>query len=183
MMVLVRIERWCCLAGMWIAGILLLSMVLLAGANVFFRLGGEPLGAIYELSSYLGALVVTLALADTQRKRGHVELDLFTRQYSVRARRAVGAFNMLAGAALMLLVSVQLWNRAGRLLAAGEVSETLKLPYPYLIHVAAIGLLLLACAFFTDFVFLLCRKDPDTEAYAQSSRKGVVSSIRAEIEE
>ncbi|HPY89651.1 MAG TPA: hypothetical protein PLT23_02925, partial [Lentisphaeria bacterium] len=88
-----------------------------------------------------------------------------------------------SGAALMLLISVQLWNRASRLLAAGEVSETLKLPYPHLMYVAAIGLLLLACAFFTDFVFLLTRKDPDTEAYAQTSRKGVVSSIRAEIEE
>ncbi|MDD4098802.1 MAG: TRAP transporter small permease subunit, partial [Lentisphaeria bacterium] len=126
MMVLVWIERWCCLAGMWIAGALLLLMVLLAGANVIFRLGGQPLGAIYELSSYLGALVVALALADTQRKRGHVELDLFTRRYSVRTRRVVGAFNMLAGALLMLLVSVQLWNRAGRLLVAGAGSETLK---------------------------------------------------------
>ena len=35
MMFLVRIERWLCLAGMWIAGFLLLSMVVLAGANVF----------------------------------------------------------------------------------------------------------------------------------------------------
>jgi hypothetical protein len=51
---------------------------------------------------------------------------------------------VFAGAVLVLLLGCQLANRAGVLLRAGEVSETLKLPYPWLMYGAAFGLFLLA---------------------------------------
>ena len=78
---LVRLERYLCLAGLWIAAVLLCALVLLSGLNVFGRIFGHPIGGSYELSGFLGALIAALALADTQRKRGHVELDMFTKQY------------------------------------------------------------------------------------------------------
>lgn len=177
---LVYWERMLCLAGMWISAILLGLLVLLSGINVIFRLAGHPLTATYELAGFAGALIAALALADTQRKRGHVELDLFTRNYSEAARRYVGAFNMLCSSLLMLLMSSQLGYRAYRLLKAGELSESLKLSYPYIMFVAAAGLILLACAFLTDFVYLLCRQDPDTEILTTVPRKGVTNSIREE---
>jgi TRAP-type C4-dicarboxylate transport system permease small subunit len=177
---LVYFERLLCLGGMWIAAILLGLLVILSGSNVFCRLAGYPLTATYELAGFAGALIAALALADTQRKRGHVELDLFTRNYSPAARRYIGASNMFFSFLLMLLMSIQLGYRAYRLLVAGEVSESLKLPYPVIMFVAAGGLLLMACAFLTDCIYLLCRKDPDTEALTSISRKGVTNSIRTE---
>lgn len=151
---LIHLEKRLCLAGLAVAGALLVALVLLSGANVACRLAGRPLSASYELSGFAGALIAALALADTQRRRGHVELDLFTRAYSPRARRVLGAFNVLAGAALMVLLGGQLASRAGALLRAGEVSETLKLPYPWLMYAASGGLFLLAASFLTDFVLL-----------------------------
>ena len=70
---LVRLERWLCLTGLAVAGILLSVLVLLSGLNVLGRLGGHPISGSYELSGFLGALIAALALADTQRKRGHVD--------------------------------------------------------------------------------------------------------------
>ncbi|NLF92377.1 MAG: TRAP transporter small permease [Oligosphaeraceae bacterium] len=177
---LVYCERLLCLGGMWIAAVLLGMLVILSGSNVFCRLAGYPLTATYELAGFAGALIAALALADTQRKRGHVELDLFTRSYSPAGKRYLGASNMFFSFLLMLMMSIQLGYRAYRLLAAGEVSESLKLPYPVIMFVAAGGLLLLACAFLTDCIYLLCRQDPDTEALTRVSRKGVTNSIRTE---
>ena len=159
---LVRLERYLCLAGLWIAAVLLCALVLLSGLNVFGRIFGHPIGGSYELSGFLGALIAALALADTQRKRGHVELDMFTKQYKPIVKRLVGAFNMLFGFMLLLVLAIQQVNRAKRLLAAGE-------------------LLLLACAYLTDCVYLLTRKDPDTEALTSGERNGVVTSIRNDV--
>jgi len=152
--ILINIEKKICAAGMTVAGVLLVTLVLLSGANVACRLVGHPISASYELSGFFGALLVALALADTQRKRGHVELDLFTRVYTPGARRWVGTFNVFAGAVLMAIVGGQLVNRACVLLRAGEVSETLKLPYPWLMIGVAGGLLLLVASFLTDFAVL-----------------------------
>ena len=73
---LITVEKKLCFAGMAVAGFLLASLVLLSGVNVACRLAGHPISASYELSGLFGALIAALALADTQRKRGHVELDL-----------------------------------------------------------------------------------------------------------
>ncbi|MBP1582560.1 MAG: TRAP transporter small permease [Victivallales bacterium] len=178
---LVRLERWLCLAGLGIAGFLLGALVLLSGLNVFGRLLGHPIGGSYEISGFLGALIASLALADTQRKRGHVELDMFTRRYKPLVKRLVGAFNMFCGFLLLLVLAIQQINRAKRLLAAGELSETLRIQYPWLMYACAGGLLLLACAYLTDCVYLLTRKDPDTEALTSGERKGVVTSIRNDV--
>ena len=177
---LIKAEKGLCAAGMAVSGTLLVTLVLMSGINVACRLAGHPVSASYELSGLFGALIASLALADTQRKRGHVELDLFTRAYSAAARRWVGAFNVFAGAVLMILLGFQLANRAGVLLRAGEVSETLKLPYPWLMYGAAFGLFLLAASFLTDFV-LLVFNHTDKDAYAQQ-RAHMVNSIRGDIE-
>ncbi len=179
---LVRVERWLCLAGLALAGVLLGALVLLSGLNVFGRMLGHPISGSYELSGFLGALIAALALADTQRKRGHVELDMFTSKYPPLVKRLVGAFNMLCGSLLLAVLAVQQVNRARRLLAAGELSETLRLPYPWLIYACAGALMLLACAYFTDAAYLITRRDPDTEALATEHRRGVVTSIHNEVD-
>jgi TRAP-type C4-dicarboxylate transport system permease small subunit len=177
---LIKVEKGLCFAGMAVSGALLVTLVLMSGCNVAFRLAGHPVSASYELSGLFGALIAALALADTQRKRGHVELDLFTRSYSANARRWVGVFNVFAGAILVLMLGCQLANRAGVLLRAGEVSETLKLPYPWLMYGAAFGLFLLGASFLTDFV-LLALGHVDKNAYVQQ-RAHTVNSIRGDLE-
>lgn len=177
---LIKAEKRLCIAGMAVSGILLVSLVLMSGLNVACRLSGHPVSASYELSGLFGALIASLALADTQRKRGHVELDLFTRKYSAATRRWAGAFNVFAGAVLMIVLGGQLAGRAGVLLRAGEVSETLKFPYPWLMYGAVFGFFLLAASFLTDFVLLLF-DHADKNAYVQQ-RAHTVNSIRGDLE-
>lgn len=156
---LVIFEKRLCLAGMVLSGLLLLALVLLAASNMACRLCEHPISASYELSGFAGALMAALALAETQRQRGHVELDFFTRAYSLRTRRWIGTFNMLAGFLLMFILAYQLACRATTLLQAGEVSETLKMPYPWLMYGVVLGLVLLGISFLTDFILLLAGHD------------------------
>jgi len=169
---LIRIEKGLCIAGMAVSGALLVALVAMSGCNVAFRLIGHPLSASYELSGFFGALIAALALADTQRKRGHVELDLFTRTYPAGVKRWIGAFNVLAGATLVLVIGCQLVNRATVLLRAGEVSETLKFPYPWLMYGAALGLFLLSAAFLTDGILLISGVS-DKDAYERQRAERV----------
>ena len=84
----------------------------------------------------------------------------------------------------MIVLTLQMARRAGTLLRAGEVSETLKLPYPWLMYAAALGLLLLAVSFLTDFVLLvLGHGSLDAEAKAALQRQRPVNSIRGDVEE
>jgi TRAP-type C4-dicarboxylate transport system permease small subunit len=160
---LVVIEKKLCLAGMIISGALLLGLVILAACNMVCRLLDMPISASYELSGFAGALMAALALAETQRQRGHVELDFFTRSYSLRVRRWIGAFNVFTGALLLFVLAYQLSYRAASLLKAGEVSETLKFSYPWLMYGVVLGLLLLGLSFLTDFILLLVGKDKNSE--------------------
>lgn len=181
---LVRFEKRLCQAGLGLACILLVVLVLLSGANVVCRLAGHPIGASYELSGLFGAVMAALALAETQRRRGHVELDMFTRQYSPGVKRWIGATNVLAGTVLVLVLAAQILSRAHVLLAAGEVSETLKFPYPWLMYGVAFGLLLLAVSFFTDFVLLVMGiGNLDANAKDALRRGGTVNSIRGELDQ
>jgi TRAP-type C4-dicarboxylate transport system permease small subunit len=177
---LIKIEKSLCSAGMIVSGTLLVALIALSGLNVVCRLVGYPISASYELSGLFGALLASLALADTQRKRGHVELDFFTRKYPGSIKRWIGAFNVFAGALLVIALGCQIANRATTLLQAGEVSETLKFPYPWLMFGTVFGLALLAASFLTDGL-LLVFGHVDKQAYAQQ-RARMVNSIRGEIE-
>ena len=180
---LIHLERRLCLFGMHLSCFLLFVLVLMSGINVVCRLAGHPIGATFELSGYLGAVMAAVALAETQRRRGHVELDIFTSHYSPKVKRWIGAFNVFAGAVLVILLALQIASRARVLLAAGEVSETLKLPYPWLMYGVVFGLLLLAASFLTDFVLLVMGIGYlDADSKNTLRRGNTVNSIRGELE-
>jgi len=137
-------------AMMACAGVLLLALVLLSGANVVFRMCGAPFAGTWELAGFSGALLASFALAETQRKRGHVELDFLTRRYSPRAQRIAGAVNVALGALVMAVVSLQLIRLALGKMRVGELSETLRLPFAWVMLAVAAGFVLLALVYVAD---------------------------------
>jgi TRAP-type C4-dicarboxylate transport system permease small subunit len=139
------------------AGVLLLFLMLLSGVSVVLRLCGRPFAGEYELAGFAGALLASFALAETQRNRGHVELDIFTRRFSQRTQRILGAINVLIGALVMGVVSLQLIRRAMVLMRTGEVSETLKLPLTWIMMAVAVGFIMLALVYVADGIRSCCQ--------------------------
>ena len=135
---------------MAVSGVLLFFLVALSGASVILRLCGKPFAGEYELAGFAGALLASFALAETQRKRGHVELDIFTRRLSPLARRVIGAANVLLGALVMAVVSLQLIRLTLFKMRSGEVSETLHLPFVWVMFAVAVGFIVLALVYVAD---------------------------------
>jgi TRAP-type C4-dicarboxylate transport system permease small subunit len=121
--------------------------MLLATGNVVLRMFHAPFRGTYEIVSFLGAIGVAFALASTQRKRGHIVVDILSARYPLPMRRLVDALSAAVSAVFFGIVARQVWVWGARIMASGEVSETLKVIYhPFVFAVAVgFGLLTLTC--------------------------------------
>jgi len=139
-----RIDDLLCRCGLIVSGAALVVLMGLTGANVFMRLVGLPLGAVYELAGYCGALAVAFGLADTQRTGGNITVDLITPRLPARVQAALRVTNALVFAVFFALIAYQVWCRGLTVRATGEVSETLKMVYHPFVFCVAGGFVMLA---------------------------------------
>jgi TRAP-type C4-dicarboxylate transport system permease small subunit len=146
MELLKKINEW--LSGLfaWIGGIALVLMTAVSCINMGLRMMGAPIAGIYDLVCYLGALVAALPLAYTQLKKGHIAVDIVSLLFPVRVRRAAVGISYVLG---ILFFGAATWKIAslGSILRnAGEVSETLQMPFwPFTYAVAASCALMVLC--------------------------------------
>ena len=130
-----------------LSGAAVLALMLLATGNVVLRIFHIPFRGTYEIVSFLGAIGVAFALASTQKRKGHIVVDILSSRYSRPVRRFVDALSAAISSLFFGIVAwqVSLWGM--RIAASGEVSETLKvIYYPFVFCVAAgFGLLALTC--------------------------------------
>lgn len=130
-----------------LSGAAVLALMLLATGNVVLRIFSIPYRGTYEVISFLGAIGVAFALSATQRAKGHIVVDILSSRYPAPVRRAVDALSALISAAFFGVVAWQVILWGTRIMASGEVSETLKIVYyPFVFGVAAgFGLLSFTC--------------------------------------
>ena len=67
----------------FIAGIFLITMIVLTCANIFSRLFWIPIQGAYELMGLMGAIVVSFALGYTQIKRGHIAVNILVNSFQL----------------------------------------------------------------------------------------------------
>jgi TRAP-type C4-dicarboxylate transport system permease small subunit len=146
-----RFNRWINRAAIAAGGLFLVAMGLLTCANIVSRGFWVPIQGTYELMGYFGAVVVALALAHTQLRRGHIAVDVLITRFSERRRRVLTAVNGLVCMALFGLAARQLVQKALVLRASGELTETLRIIYYPFALVVALGCLLLALVLLAEF--------------------------------
>jgi TRAP-type C4-dicarboxylate transport system permease small subunit len=121
-----------------LSGAAVVALMLLATGNVVLRIFHAPYRGTYEIVSFLGAIGVAFALASTQRRKGNIVVDILSSRYPAPVRRVVDAVSAGITALFFGIVAWQVAVWGGRLMAAGEVSETLKIIYhPFVFGVAA----------------------------------------------
>ena len=130
-----------------LSGAAVLALMILATGNVVLRIFHAPFRGTYEIVSFLGAIGVAFALASTQRGKGHIVVDILSSRYPRPVRSLVDALSSGISAAFFGIVAWQVLVWGARIMAAGEVSETLKVVYhPFIFGVAVgFGLLTLTC--------------------------------------
>ena len=152
MVVLEKISNVLNQALLWIAGLFLLAMITISGANIVLRLFGLPIRGTFELMGYFGAVVTAMALGYTQIKRGHIAVDIVVLRFSEKTQRILLAVNHLVCTAFFIIVALQVYKYATTLWETGEVTETLQIVYYPFTYAVALGWLVLAFTFFVDFL-------------------------------
>lgn len=141
-----RINEWLSNVFLWMGGIALVAMTSISCINMGLRMMGVPIAGIYDLVCYLGALVAAFPLAYTQIKKGHIAVDIVSLLLPVPIRRAAVGISYVMG---MVFFGAAAWKIAslGNILRnAGEVSETLNMPFwPFTYAVAASCGLMVFC--------------------------------------
>jgi TRAP-type C4-dicarboxylate transport system permease small subunit len=142
----------------WIGGLFLVSMILLACANIALRATWIPVRGTFELMGFFGAIVTAFALGDTQSKRGHIAVNVLIDTFPEDVQRVL---NIINSTACMLFFGVATWQVARKatiLLKTGEVTETLRIIYYPFTYAVAFGCAVLTLVFVTDLLNALIRQ-------------------------
>jgi TRAP-type C4-dicarboxylate transport system permease small subunit len=141
-----RINEWLSDVFLWIGGIALIVMTSVSCINMGLRMIGTPIAGIYDLVCYLGAVVAALPLAYTQLKKGHIAVDIVALLLPVRVRKTAVGISYVLGMVFFGAAAWKLASLGNILRQAGEVSETLKMPFwPFTYAVAASCGLMVFC--------------------------------------
>ncbi len=132
----------------YIGGAALTFMMLLTVADVVLRAGGRPILGTYEIVSFSLAIVIGFAIPKVSIDRGHVYMEIILDKVSKRSKAILNTFTRLLCLILFVIVGYNLFLIGNELIASGEVSSTLKLPfYPIAYGVGV-------CCFIECFVFI-----------------------------
>ncbi|MEW5920835.1 MAG: TRAP transporter small permease subunit [Bacillota bacterium] len=135
-----------------IAGVALVSIMLLLVTNMILRVVYIPFGATAESVAFLAAIVTAFALGFSQINKAHVAIDLLVSRFSKRVALLLESITIFLSMILFSIAAWQIWLFAGRQMARGVLSETLRLPYYYLIYAMALGFASLVLVLFIEFV-------------------------------
>ena len=152
MVVLDKISNFLNLALLWIAGLFLIAMIAITGANIVIRLFWLPIRGTFELMGYFGAVVTAFALGYTQIKHGHIAVDIVVLRFSEKIQMILLAVNHLICMAFFSIVTWQVFKYATTLRETGEVTETLQIIYYPFTYAVALGCLILAFTFLVEFL-------------------------------
>jgi len=144
-----------------IAGFFLMGMIFLTCANVFSRLVWIPISGSFELMGYFGAVLTAFALGYTQKRRGHIAVDVLVLGFSKKTQRIINGINCLICMIFFALVSWQIARYATTLWTTGELTETLRIVYYPFTYAVAFGCATLALVFLTDFLKSIIQRESE----------------------
>ena len=136
----------------FLAGLILIVMVLLTCANIGFRMFWVPISGTYELMGFAGALLTAFALGYTQIKKGHIAVDVLVNVFPQKTRWVITAINNGMCFVFFMLAGWQLAIKANTLRTTGEVTETLRIIYYPFTYAVALGCVVLALILLTDLL-------------------------------
>jgi TRAP-type C4-dicarboxylate transport system permease small subunit len=143
-----------------LGAIFLLAMMFLTVGNIVMRKFSLPIQGTFELTGLFGAIVGTVVLGYTQKRKENIAVDILFKHFPNTLRRIICVFGDLCCAAFSALAAWQIAKIGIKQLTTGEVTETLRIiPYPF-VFIAAAGFAALGVVFVID---MLKNVSPDGE--------------------
>lgn len=148
----------------WIAGVGLVAMFGLIVADIigikFAQMGVkffQPIPGGIEMVAFLGVVVTGFAIAFTQVRRGHIQVEFFVMLLPKHARAGVTAFVSLLGMVLFGLLAWQSCEFGHTLQTTGEVSMTQRIPFYPFVYAIAFCCLPICLLLLVDFIKSMTR--------------------------
>lgn len=153
-----KARRWLRLATAVLCGTLLLALTFVTVVDVIGRyLLDSPLPGAAEYTELLLMAIIFMGLPAVCLDDGHVAVDLVTSRLSARLDRIQTVFWRLVVAAVLAIVSWQLWEHGAQLASYNEVTVYLRTPLGPFAKMTAV--ITGACALIT-FVMAVSRVPP-----------------------
>ncbi|RMG85905.1 MAG: TRAP transporter small permease [Candidatus Dadabacteria bacterium] len=133
-----------------LSGACLAGMMLLTCADVIGRAAGRPILGAVEVTGMLAALTLAFSMPFAHQKRAHVGVELLVMRLAGRKRAALDLATAAVGTALFAVVGHEMWEYAGTMRRAGEVSMTLRIPTYPVIYLVAVAFYLFALVYALD---------------------------------
>jgi len=143
---------------LFLGGIAVLILMLLATGNVVMRIFHMPFRGTYEIVSFMGAVVIAFALGYTQKRKDHIVVDILSETFSPGVKRVVDSVSYFVTMIFFAIISWVICRWGLRIAASGEVSETLKIAYYPFILCVALGFAFLCLTLIMDFLNALLKK-------------------------
>jgi len=134
---LVRAIRMLSRVSQWVAGGIMVILMLLVTCNVFSRfLLGKPMRGTVEISEFMLVFIVFLSLALTQFLGGHVRVELVCGHFSGRKQSALRVIGCFIGISFWALIANASVARAVTQWGMGTTSDVLHIPvFPFILIV------------------------------------------------
>lgn len=133
-----------------VAGIALIGVMLLIGADIVGRIFGCPVPGTYETVSLAGGLIVGLALPATSRAKGHVSTDILLGKLSEKSRLFLAVITRCIGMGIFLLAGFGMIWMGIRLKFSSEVTAVLALPFYYVAYAVGGAFLMQTLILFSE---------------------------------
>jgi TRAP-type C4-dicarboxylate transport system permease small subunit len=120
-----RFNRYIYIVG----GFALVFMMLLTVVDVILREFQHPLVGTFELVGFSAAVVIGFCIPYTTSVRGHITVDFLIMKMPENVQRILRIITRILGVCLFILIGYNLFKMGMDLHRAGEVSNTLQLPF------------------------------------------------------
>ncbi|MBA4416743.1 MAG: TRAP transporter small permease [Syntrophus sp. (in: bacteria)] len=142
-----------------LGGIAVMALMLLATGNVVLRIFGMPYRGAYEIVSFLGAVVIAFALGFTQKRKGHIVVDILTDHFPKKVQDVIETIADIVIMVFFGIVCWQIYIWGIKIIESREVSETLKIPFYPFVFAVATGFAMLSFTAFVDFLKKMFREE------------------------
>jgi TRAP-type C4-dicarboxylate transport system permease small subunit len=135
-----------------IAGVALTCMMFLTFTDVVMRFFGHPILGVYELVSFLLAVVIGFSIPKVSLDRGHVYMEFVLDNLPPKGKAVMMTFTRILCIGLFVAIGVNLFLVGNEFHTAGEVSSTLKIPFFPIAYGVGICCLIECLVFVFDIV-------------------------------
>lgn len=139
----------------FMAGLFLVSMMILACANMVLRAIWSPLNGTFELMGFMGAVVAAFSLAFAQRQKSHIAVGILLKRFPPLIRRLADASTSVISCGFFVIAGMETYKWASFLVETGELSETLQIIYHPFVFATAAGCFALAFVLVVDTLKIL----------------------------